>query len=162
MVHEETGNVSEYLVDSPETSLHVWLLVLLYQVTNEIRYLTAAQQGMAFVMSEIIPVGRWEDFETYWSCSQIWEGKRYREKDERSGLYQQCNFSIYWTTEALKELYKITGKTEYLLEGEKVLAELSLYQAIWEPDFIGMPVLGGFGVMTSDDEWNDARQSYSP
>ncbi len=114
---------------------------------------------MEFVRNHVIPEGRWEDYETYWSCSREWEGKQYGEKDRRSGLYNQCNFSIYWTAEALKELFLVTKNDEYLRAGESVLAELSLYQAIWEPTYLFVPTLGGFGVMTSDDEWNDARQS---
>ncbi|WP_188454904.1 hypothetical protein [Virgibacillus oceani] len=158
-VHEVTGKPSPYLFDSPETSMHVWLLSRLYSITEDDRFLEAAERGMEFVMKHIIPHGRWEDFELYWSCSRSWDGKKYGEKDKRSGLYNQCNFSIYWTAEALKELYAVTKEEEYLLEGEKVLAELSLYQAIWEPHYLGVPTLGGFGVMTSDDEWNDARHS---
>ncbi|WP_099159512.1 hypothetical protein [Virgibacillus ndiopensis] len=158
-VHEVTGESSPYLSDSPETSMHVWLLTKLYSITDENRYLDAAVRGMEFVRKHIIPQGRWEDFELYWSCSREWEGKRYGERDKRSGLYNQCNFSIYWTAEALKELYIVTKEEGYLREGEKILAELSLYQAIWHPRYLGVPTLGGFGVMTSDDEWNDARQS---
>lgn len=158
-VHEDTGAISPYLIDSPETSMHVWVLTKLYRITGEDHYLKSAVKGMEFVMRDVIPEGRWEDFETYWSCARTWEDKKYGEKDKRSGLYNQCNFSIFWTVEALKELYSVTKEEKYLIEGEKVLAELSLYQAVWEPEYLHVPVLGGFGVMTSDDEWNDARQS---
>lgn len=158
-VHMRSGEISPYLIDSPETSLHAQFLAYLYKLTHDNAYLKASEKAMQFVINEIIPTGRWEDFETYWSCSRTWEGKVYGEKDKRSGLYNQCSFSIYWTAEALKELFQVTGKKEYLLKGEQVLAELSLYQAIWDPPFINVPVLGGFAVMTSDDEWNDARQS---
>lgn len=158
-VHMETGKVSPFLLESPETSMHALFLAKLYMETGEKKYLQASQKAMQFVIDEVIPVGRWEDFETYWSCSRMWEGKQYGKKERRSGLYHQCNFSIYWTTEALKELYNVTKDEAYLNIGEQVLAELSLYQAIWEPSYIGVPVLGGFGVMNTDDEWNDARQS---
>ncbi|MGP4041086.1 hypothetical protein ACTWP4_14485 [Gracilibacillus sp. D59] len=158
-VHMQTGEISTYLDNSPETSMHVWFLTKMYQMTKEKRLLEAAKLGMEYVMNEIVPNGRWEDFETYWSCSRQWEGKRYGEKDVRSDLHYQCNFSIYWTVEALKALYSVTQKPLYLQKGEQLLAELSLYQAVWEPDYLSIPVLGGFGVMNSDDEWNDARQS---
>lgn len=158
-VHEETGIPSPYLIDSPETSMHVWLLARLYNITKDVKYLEAAKRGIEFVIKNVIPEGRWEDFELYWSCARGWEEKQYGVKDKRSGLYNQCSFSIYWTAEALKELYVITEEERYLQEGEKVLAELSLYQAIWDPHYLYVPMLGGFGVMTSDDEWNDARQS---
>ncbi len=158
-VHMQTGEHSPYLAESPETSMHVWLLTKMYEVTNESQYLEAALKGIKFVIHEIIPTGRWEDFETYWSCSRQWDGKQYGVKDARSGLYNQCNFSIYWTIEALQLLYTITKESVYLQKGEQLLAELSLYQAVWEPEYVTVPVLGGFGVMNSDDEWNDARQS---
>jgi hypothetical protein len=32
-------------------------------------------------------------------------------------------------------------------------------QAAWQPPYIYVPALGGFGVMNADGEWNDARQS---
>lgn len=158
-VHMTTGEISPYLIDSPETSMHALFLIFLYKVTKEEKYLIASKKAMNFVIDDVIPSGRWEDFETYWSCSTMWEGKAYGEVEKRSGLYNQCSFSIYWTTEALKELYKVTNNKEYLSKGEQTLAELSLYQAIWDPGYVNVPVLGGFAVMNTDDEWNDARQS---
>lgn len=158
-VHIDSGEASPYLMTSPETSMHILLLARLFRITGEAAYLQAAERAMAFIKREIIPFGRWEDFETYWSCSAPWEGKQPGVRDPRSGLYNQCSFSIYWTAEAFKELYWATGSCSYLEEGEAVLGELSLYQAVWDPPYMTVPTLGGFGVMTSDDEWNDARQS---
>src|SRR5699024_1163235 len=146
-VHMTTGEISPYLIDSPETSMHALFLIFLYKVTKEEKYLIASKKAMNFIIDNVIPNGRWEDFETYWSCSAMWEGKAYGEVEKRSGLYNQCSFSIYWTTEALKELYKVTNNKEYLSKGEQTLAELSLYQAIWNPSYINVPVLGGFAVM---------------
>lgn len=31
-------------------------------------------------------------------------------------------------------------------------------QQLWQPPFIYIPALGGFGVMNFDGEWNDSRQ----
>jgi len=45
-----------------------------------------------------------------------------------------------------------------LLEGQRVLDELLMFQATWQPPYIPIPVLGGFGVMNGDGEWNDSRQ----
>ncbi|GAB2572271.1 hypothetical protein [Gracilibacillus alcaliphilus] len=152
-------DVSEYLKESPETSVHVMLLCLLYEIDPDPDYIEAAEKAGKYVLQHIVSQGRWEDFETYWSCSREWSGKQYRKKDARSGLYNQCNFGIYWTAEALKDLFKATNKGDYLEYGEQVLAEMSLFQQIWQPPFYTVPTIGGFGVMTSDDEWNDARQS---
>jgi hypothetical protein len=150
---------SPYLIESPETSIHAMLLCLLYEVDSEKNYITQAEKACAYVLNHIVPEGRWEDFETYWSCSKEWSGKKYGVRDERSGLYNQCNFGMYWTAEALKLVYQCTGKKSWLDAGERLLAEISLFQQIWEPDYLPVPTLGGFGVMNSDDEWNDARQS---
>ncbi len=32
-------------------------------------------------------------------------------------------------------------------------------QASWQPPFMYVDVLGGFGVMNADGEWNDSRES---
>lgn len=158
-VRAQDLKLSPYLMESPETAMHIMLLCHLYEIDRDPSYLEAAKRAVKFLQGEIILQGRWEDFETYWSCSLQWEGKQFGMRDARSGLYNQCNFGIYWTGEALKDLYKITADTRYLDLGETVLAELSLYQQIWEPPFMPVPTLGGFGVMNSDNEWNDARQS---
>ncbi|WP_130858937.1 hypothetical protein [Gracilibacillus phocaeensis] len=150
---------SEYLVESPETSVHVMLLCLLYEIDPNPIYIDAAERAGIYVSENVVSEGKWEDFETYWSCSGEWSGKQYKEIDARSGLYNQCNLGMYWTAEALKDLYKATNKDAYLDCGEQVLAEMSLFQQIWQPPFFKIPTIGGFGVMTSDDEWNDARQS---
>lgn len=158
-VEMDTGAISPFLLDSPETSMHAWLFAKLYQITKDERYRHASKRAMDFVIKEVIPYGRWEDFETYWSCSREWEGKQYGKVDPRSGLYHQCSFSIYWTAEALLAVYQITKEDSYLEIGKQILGELSLYQAVWNPPYVNVPVQGGFGVMNTDDEWNDARQS---
>ena len=158
-VRADGTGVSPYLTESPETSAHVMLLGLLHRLRPDSRYASAALRAARFVAERIVPEGRWEDFETYWSCSRQWEGKQFGEKDARSGLYNQCNFGIYWTAEAMKEAYALSGDAEWLEIGEQALAEASLYQQIWQAPFFPVPTVGGFGVMTSDDEWNDARQS---
>ncbi|QMV43197.1 hypothetical protein [Cohnella cholangitidis] len=158
-VRLDGAGTSPFLTESPETSMHAMLFVLLHRLRPDDKYVAAAIRAATFVADRIVPEGRWEDFETYWSCSRQWEGKQFGEKDSRSGLYNQCNFGMYWSAEAFKDLYSVTGDPQWLEHGEQVLAEASLYQQIWQPDFFPVPTVGGFGVMTSDDEWNDARQS---
>ena len=158
-VRADGSGTSPFLTESPETSAHVMLLGLLNRLRPDKRYAASALRAARFVAESIMPEGRWEDFETYWSCSKQWEGKQFGEKDARSGLYNQCNFGIYWTAEAMKEAYALSGDAEWLDLGEQALAEASLYQQIWQAPFFPVPTVGGFGVMTSDDEWNDARQS---
>ena len=88
---------------------------------------------MDALLVDIVPTGRWEDFETYWSCSKWgikdWVGK----KIPRNNMYKQCNFSIFWTAEALLETYKHTNNKEYLNWGQRTLDELLTHQAVWQP-----------------------------
>lgn len=148
----------EYLNDSPETSLSVTFLLKLYEMTGKEKYKIAALKGIEAV-KEAITEGRWEDFETYWSCCRIgtpqWIGK----KVTRNNMYKQCNFSMFWTTEALLECYRITGCFDYLKLGQRVLDEMLMTQASWQPSYIYVNGLGGFGVMNTDGEWNDSRGS---
>lgn len=68
----------EYLNDSPETSLSVTFLLKLYEMTGK-ENINCSSKGIEAV-KEAITEGRWEDFETYWSCCRIgtpqWVGKK--------------------------------------------------------------------------------------
>jgi hypothetical protein len=75
--------------------------------------------------------GRWEDFETYWSCSSWGIDDLLGKKVERNDLYKQNTFSMFWTAEALLEAYRATSKRDYLDLGERVLDELLMAQASW-------------------------------
>lgn len=149
----------QHLNDSPESSISVTFLLTLYRITKNLKYKMAALKAMEAVMKHVILDGRWEDFETYWSCSRIgsqdWVGK----KIIRNNMYKQNNLSMFWTAEALLESYRSTGLRKYLQLGQRTLDELLMTQASWQPYFIPFPALGGFGVMNADGEWNDARQS---
>jgi hypothetical protein len=74
-------------------------------------------------------------------------------------MFKQCNFSMFWTTEALFECFKLTGQQNYLIFGQRTLDEMLMTQASWQPPYIYIDALGGFGVMNSDAEWNDSRGS---
>ena len=148
-----------HLNDSPETSMSVTFLLKLAEITGNQSYQEAALRAMKVVMEEIIPTGRWEDFETYWSCSRIgsfdWVGK----KVERNNMYKQNNFSMFWTAEALLAAYQSTGDEKYLQVGQRTLDEMLMTQASWQPPYMYVNVLGGFGVLNADGEWNDSRES---
>ena len=147
------------LDDSPETSLSVTFLLALSRATGKEEYGAAALRAMDAVATEIVPTGRWEDFETYWSCSSWGIDDLLGKKVERNDLYKQNTFSMFWTAEALLESYRATGKRDYLELGERVLDELLMAQASWQPPYMYVDVLGGFGVMNADGEWNDSRES---
>lgn len=146
------------LEDSPETSMSVTFLLEMYKATKEEKYKTAALKAMDAVTKEIIPSGRWEDFETYWSCCRYGNETHVGKKFERNNMYKQNTFSMYWTADALLNTYKITGEKKYLDLGQRTLDELLMCQATWQPPFMYVKTLGGFGVMNADGEWNDSRQ----
>lgn len=147
------------LDDSPETSLSVTFLLELSRVTGVERYRKAALRAMEAVLEDVVPAGRWEDFETYWSCSSYGIDDLIGKKVVRNDLFKQNTFSMFWTAEALFESYRATGRKEYLEKGERVLDEMLMYQASWQPPYMYVEVLGGFGVMNADAEWNDSRES---
>jgi len=142
---------------TPETSMSATFLLKMYQVTKDEKYMTSAKRAIDAVAEHIVPVSRWEDFETYWSCSSVLDslvGK----KIVRNNAYKQNTLSMYWTAEALFNFYKATGEQKYLKTGQRVLDNLLMFQQTWQPPYIPIPVLGGFGVMNADGEWNDSRQ----
>lgn len=157
-LHPETLEPSPILAQSPQTSMSVTFLLALAEATGEARYREAALKAMDAVVRDIIPEGRWEDYETYWSCCGFWND-RVGEKIPRNGMYKQNTLSPFWTAEALLRCYETTYRAGYLDWGRRTLHELSLFQQSWQPPFIYIPALGGFGVMNYDGEWNDARQS---
>lgn len=114
---------------------------------------------MNAVIHEIIPVGKWEDFETYWSCSRYGSDNLVGKKVLRNNMHKQNNFSMFWTAEALLECYRLTSNKEYLDYGQRTLDELLMTQASWQPPYMYVNVLGGFGVLNADGEWNDSRES---
>ncbi|WP_156889694.1 hypothetical protein [Paenibacillus harenae] len=149
----------DILHDSPETALSVTLLLKLAAITGRFDYADAAVKAADVTAGEVVPVGRWEDFETYWSCSPFGSAEHVGHKFIRNNMYKQCNFSIYWCADAFLRCYQYTGESRYLTIGERCLDELLMTQASWQPPYIHVNALGGFGVMNSDGEWNDARQS---
>jgi hypothetical protein len=111
------------------------------------------------VVRDVVPSGRWEDFETYWSCSRWGRDDMVGRHVERNARYKQNTLAIYWTAEALTVAADVTGTSAWLEPARRCLDELLLYQASWQPSYLHVPVVGGFGVMNLDSEWNDARQS---
>ncbi len=149
----------DVLNQSPETSMSVTFLLKLFRATKNEKYKTAALKAMRAVMEKDIPVGRWEDFETYWSCSRYGSKELVGKKVQRNDMFKQNNFSMYWTAQALLISYQSTKDKNYLKYGQRTLDELLMTQACWQPPYIYVNALGGFGVMNGDGEWNDARQS---
>lgn len=154
------GDVATSLAAGPESAMSATLLVesaSRYPRLKE-KFMGAARRALVYLETGPIAESRWEDFETYFSCSR-WAEDRIGQPIRRNGVYKSNTFSPFWCAEALLAAYRATGQKPYLATGRRCLDELSLYQQVWEPPSISAPTHGGFGVMNSDGEWNDSRQS---
>ncbi|CAM3984161.1 hypothetical protein COLU111180_17955 [Cohnella lubricantis] len=149
----------EVLKDSPETAMSVTFLLKLQELTGRGEYAASAIRAAEAVARDAVPTGRWEDFETYWSCSTYGNQEYVGRQFARNNMYKQCNFSMFWAAEAFLACYKHSQEPKYLKLGERCLDEMLMTQASWQPPYIPIDALGGFGVMNCDGEWNDARQS---
>jgi len=147
------------LSQSPESAMSVTFLLMLSKLTGNEKYKTSALKAMEVIIREIIPTGRWEDYETYWSCSAYGSDTLVNRKITRNNMYKQNTLSMYWTAEALLATFRLTGEGRYLEAGQRTLDELLMAQAIWQPPYMFINTLGGFGVMNADGEWNDSRES---
>lgn len=149
----------DHLNASPESSMSVTFLLNLYKITQNDKYRISALKAMDAIIERIVFSGQWEDYETYWSCSRYGSQNLVGKKVERNNQFKQNTLSMYWTAEALLECYLLTGESGYLGPGERTMDELLMYQASWQPPYIYVRAVGGYGVMNADGEWNDSRQS---
>lgn len=147
------------LDDSPESALSATFLLELFRHTGKTEYRDAALRAVRAVADGPVRDGRWEDFETYWSCSRYGADSLVGRKVERNAQYKQCTLSMAWSAEALLAAYEITGEMSLLSLGQRCLDEMLSYQACWQPPFLPLDVFGGFAVMNGDAEWLDMRQA---
>jgi hypothetical protein len=116
----------------------------------------ATARGIARYLAEkVFPSARWTDFEVYFSCSP----KSLDFYDRRSGQWPQNTLCLQHGAAGLLELYQVTGDPEHLELAGRAMDRLSLYQQVWSPPWLGLFAFGGYGVMNTDGEWNDARQA---
>lgn len=153
------GSVLPELRQSSQSAVCVSFLMKLSQLTGDGRYRHSALRCMDVLISEVMPDSRWEDFETYWSCSRFGGNDHLGKKYERNNCYKQCSLSPWWMAQAALVCYEDTQDKKYLLAGERCLDETLMFQSSFQPDYMKVTVVGGFGVMNGDAELNDARQS---
>ena len=159
---EPDGSVPAELAEGPESAVSIALLFEVArahpEATDAPRWLDAAKKALPF-LEEVAHDGRWEDFETYYSCAPWGAPELIGRRVPRNGVYKQNTLSIAWSAEAFLQAWRTTGEPRWLALARRCIDELSLYQAVWDPPFLPAPAHGGFGVMNADSEWNDARQS---
>jgi hypothetical protein len=153
------GEFATTLAAGPESAMGAtFLLQLSHRFPKENRYRDAAERALSYLENGPVKESRWEDFETYFSCSR-WGLERVGQKLTRNGVYKSNTFSPFWCAEAFLAAHRVLKQPKHLVLGRRCLDELSLYQQVWEPPTIPAPTHGGFGVMNADGEWNDSRQS---
>jgi hypothetical protein len=142
-----------------ETGPVTLFLLQLYEQDKNPAYLAAAKKGLAFLDTDVIPVRKWYDFETFWSCSP-----RNISFDERTALWPANDLALGQSVAAYLQAWRDTNDKTYLDKGTSLLDYLLLYQQSWTNPFqenLSCPemLLGGFTTQNSDAEWSDARQS---
>ncbi len=156
---ESDGKVPSALAEGPESAMSATLLLeMSHRFPHEARYRNAAVKALHYLETGPVRQSRWEDFETYFSCSR-WGGDHLGQVVPRNGVYKSNSLSPFWCAEAFLAGYQSLHDAHYLTLGRRCLDEISLYQQVWDPPWIPAACHGGFGVMNGDGEWDDARQS---
>ncbi len=143
------------LEESATAAAGAMFLARLFHAVSDVTYLDSAMKACDFIAREVVPRGKWFDYETFYSCSK----KRLSLYDEHTGTYPQNTLSMYWAAVALGLVFRATLDREYMELGRDVIDHMCLYQQVWDPPFLSINGFGGFGVMNTDGEWNDARQA---
>src|SRR5690606_4140763 len=84
----------DILARSPETSASVTFLLKLHEITGKAAYRESALKALGAVTEHIVGEGRWEDFETYWSCSPYGHDHLVGKKVARNNMYKQNTLSM--------------------------------------------------------------------
>src|SRR5262249_20573720 len=121
---EPDGTVPAELAEGPESAVAITLLLELGEAWQK-----SALAGLTF-LEGVVRDGRWEDFETYFSCAR-WGTPG--ERVARNGVYKQNTLSIAWSAEAFLQAWRSTRLPAFLRVARRCIDELSLYQAVWNP-----------------------------
>ncbi len=146
------------LRESPQTALSGLFMLRLFEINGDERLLAAGLRA-ARAVEPLALAGQWEDFETYFSCCRYGTPALIGKKVERNAMFKQSTLCMAWSAELFAKAGALTHDARLLALGRRCLDELLMYQAVWQPPYIYVPALGGFGVMNCDGEWNDSRQS---
>jgi hypothetical protein len=152
----------ERLNDSASSALPAWFLgEELLANGNHIKpekyqeIKKAVIKAADFIVENIIKSHKFEDFELYYSCS--WKPLDFYDNITR--MYGENTLAIQWCAECLRVAYILSGDEKYLENGLVCISLLCLYQQVWDNPRLDFYTFGGFGVMNTDGEWNDARQA---
>lgn len=165
---DERGTVPAYVTKEMEGSpilrysahpaAAMWFLAGMFNMTREITYLEGACKIAGYLEKEIIPGGKWVDFEQFYSCGRRpWTFDR----DIAQNQWANGNLAVIWATEGFGALHRATGEGRYAIDGAACVDFLVFSQCSWNPHFIYTAYpFGGFGVDNSDcATFLDARQA---
>jgi hypothetical protein len=160
MINAKTLATDDVLNGTASSAMATWYLeelMLSNKVPKGVRsaYREAIIKSLQFLSREVLPLQKFEDFESYFSCSR----KPMHYYDSTTHLFNQNTLSMQWCAQAYLKAHALFKTKQWLKEGEYCLNILSLYQQVWNPPFINFYAFGGFGVQNTDAEWNDARQA---
>ena len=154
----EKMEYSDILRNSAHSAASLWFLAELYNVTKRIKYLEGAIKLAGFIEKKIIPVGKWIDFEQFFSC-----GSRplFFERDVEQNQFARGNLSVIWAAEGFAALHRATNSDRYLKDGTACIDYLAFTQCSWNPHYIYTAYpFGGFEVDNADCmTFLDARQA---
>ncbi len=153
---DRSGKVKELLNHSGQSGMASLFLTEYYRTTGDKKILDAIVKSCRFYIKEIIPVSKYHDFETFFSCSY----KPLDFYDKRTGQHAQNTLSLFWIAQTLLNAHTFTKDREFLMWGLRCLDHLSLYQQVWNPPYLSLYTFGGFASMNTDGEWNDMRQVF--
>jgi hypothetical protein len=143
-----------------EGAMSLWFLgemVLRNRLTGAEREeaVAAIQRGLDFLHTNAVGPQRFEDFELTFSCSP----KPLGYFDPVTQLFAQGTLALQWSAEAFRVGYLVEHRDQDLKDGLFCLDLLNQYQQVWNPPYLDFDGFGGYGVMNTDGEWNDARQA---
>ena len=143
-----------------ESALPLWFLADMLlrgklSGTDAVQARAAVRKGLVFLRKHVVEPQRFEDFELFFSCSR----KPLEFFDPITHMHGQNTLALQWCAEAFRAGYLLENRAEDLREGVFCLNLMNLYQQVWNPPYLDLYAFGGYGVMNTDAEWNDARQA---
>ncbi|MGH2388098.1 MAG: hypothetical protein ACRDIE_07820, partial [Chloroflexota bacterium] len=110
--------------DNAETAGCAVFLFQLHALSTEPAYLDGAVKAMTYIRDQVVPVNRWFDFETFFSCSP----KPIDFRDPHTDQLPQNNLSIIQACLGFLLWHQAAGDSRALAAGERLLDYLSLFQ----------------------------------
>ena len=127
-------------------------------------YQDAIARGVYRLRTHVLPRLKFEDFELYYSCSS----KPLDFYDPWTHSFGVNTLAVQWCAEAFRVAHllgtpdvgeEVADPEANLRAGRFCMDVLCLFQQVWSPSYLSLYAFGGFGVMNTDAEWNDARQA---